>query len=143
MQIGVADLGGPLPPRAAAHAAEAPAARPLGKALPTGRPLLVLHDGVVIAYHRCARLPQADLLVVVLVGVEQAGGVHHELSTFDRMGGCLGIGRVWGFSLAVGCGYWVGAQDLKAVYSKIQNTKKNGSFISIIHIYTFGYTFKY
>jgi len=35
------------------------------------------------------------------------------------------------------------AQDLKAVYSKIQNTKKNGSFISIIHIYTFGYTFKY
>ena len=104
VQIGIADLGGPLPPRAAAHAAEAPAARPLGKALPTGRPLLVLHDGVVIAYHRCARLPQADLLVVVLVGVEQAGGVHHELSTFDRMGGCLGIGRVWGFSLAVGCG---------------------------------------
>ena len=85
VQIGVADLGGPLPPRAAAHAAEAPAARPLGQALPTGRPLLVLHGGVVIAYHRCVRLPQADLLVV-LVGVEQAGGVHHECSAMNEFG---------------------------------------------------------
>ena len=84
MQIGVADLGGPLPPRAAVHAAEAPVARarPMGQALPTGRPLLV-HGGVVIACHRRVHLPQADVLVVVVVGIEEAGGVHHELSAMN------------------------------------------------------------
>ena len=35
------------------------------------------------------------------------------------------------------------AQNFKFGYSKIQDARKNGCFIPIINIYTFGYSFKY